>query len=194
MSLYNKARDWKDNAKQEPSDQVLHGIALAELIAYIEEAQDDEVSPVFRLADLLELYSSRLKQLGHEEHGRVHSTRLKERILAHLPGIRAHSEGRNILLAFDTDLGLALRKACEKDSDDEAMCLAAAANTVRRAMFQQQAVFTGSFDRECQIKSVPQSLISLVSMILNGPSIKSETVEDHSSSFGTLLSSYNYSY
>jgi len=83
----------------------LHGIALAELIAYIDEAHTDEVSPVFRLADLGELYSARLKQLGLEKLSRIHSTRLKERILAHLPGIRAHSEGRDVLLAFDTDVG-----------------------------------------------------------------------------------------
>ncbi len=122
VSLYNKARACNTDNKTKlvkSSDQVLHGIALA-LIVYIDEAQSDEVSPVFRLADLMELYSARLKQLGLEKQvGRIHSTRLKERILAHLPGIRAHSEGRDVLLAFDTDVGLALRKACEKDSDDE---------------------------------------------------------------------------
>lgn len=178
VSLYNRARACKDKTKLEKSsDEVLHGIALAELIAYIDEAQSDEVSPVFRLADLLALYSARLKKLGLEKQGRIHSTRLKERILAHLPGIRAHTEGRDVLLAFDTDVGLALRKACEKDSDDEAMCLAAAANIVRRDMFQQQSVFTGSFDPECQVKSVPQSLLSLVSMVLNGPNIKSSDGE-----------------
>ena len=55
-----------------------HGIALAELIAYIDEARtDDNVAPVFKLADLVRLYSTRL-ELKQRDH--PHSTRLKNRI------------------------------------------------------------------------------------------------------------------
>ena len=175
-ALYNRYRALKDTPKDgEHSSEVLHGIALAELISYIDEAQDCEVSPVFRLADLTKLYISRLEQLGVQNIGKVHSTRMKERLLAHLPGLRAHKEGRNVLLAFDTDIGIALRKACEKDCDDEGMCLTAAANVVRRDIFQQQSTFTGSYQNDCQVKSIPQSLVSSVSMILNGPSIECKT-------------------
>ena len=37
-------------------------------------------------------------------------------------------------------------------------------------MIEMQAKFTGSFDQDCQVKSVPHSLLALVNMIHNGPS------------------------
>jgi hypothetical protein len=175
-SLYNKAAALQDGGKQDRSDRVSHGIALAELLTYIDEARmDADIAPVFKLADLLRLYSTRLEQLGVEQHIRPHSTELKNRILAQFPDLSAHRDGRNILLAFNKDLGLALRKACDEDYDDEAICLARAAKIVRRDMFELQATFTGSFDQNCQVRSVPHSLLAMVAMILNGPNIKSQS-------------------
>ena len=44
-------------------------------------------------------------------------------------------------------------------------------------MFEMQAKFTGSFDQDCQAKSVPHSLLALVNMIHNdGPDIKSQSM------------------
>ncbi len=74
-------------------------------------------------------------------------------------------------------MGSALRKACDADYDDEAICLARAAKIVRRDMLKLQSIFTGTFDKDCQVKSVPHSLLALVSMIHNGPSIKSQGVD-----------------
>ena len=37
-------------------------------------------------------------------------------------------------------------------------------------MFELQAKFTGSFNQDCQVKSVPHSLLALVDMIHNGSS------------------------
>ena len=46
---------------------------------FIEEAHmDDGTAPVFKLADLAQLYTSRMEQLGVERDGRMHTTRLKE--------------------------------------------------------------------------------------------------------------------
>ena len=74
------------------------------------------------------------------------------------------------MLAFDEDIGLALGKACEHDSDSDAVHLACAAQIVRRHMFNSKP-FTGSFEEDCQLKSVLHSLLALVSMVLEGPSI-----------------------
>ncbi len=64
------------------SDKLSKGIALAELLAYIDEARmDEDVAPVFKLSDLVKLYASRLKELEVEQHARPHSTELKNRIL-----------------------------------------------------------------------------------------------------------------
>lgn len=41
-------------------------------------------------------------------------------------------------------------------------------------MLKLQATFAGSFDPDCQVRSVPHSLSAMVAMILNGPNIKSQ--------------------
>ena len=176
-ALYSKAAALRDHTDQEDeTTKVSHGIALAELLSYIEEArQDDEKKTVFKLADLTRLYSIRLQQLGAEQNVRTHSSRLKNRILAQNPDLSAHKEGCNVLIAFKQDIGPALHKICEdNDDDDEAICLSKAAKIVRRDMFKMKTVFMGSFDQDCQKKAVPHSLLALVSMILDGPNITAQ--------------------
>ena len=80
---------------------------------------DEDVAPVFKLVDLVKLYSARLQQFGIEQDTRPHSTDLKNRILAHFPDLKAYKEGRDVLLGFDRDMGAALRKLCKDDFDDE---------------------------------------------------------------------------
>ena len=41
---------------------------------------------------------------------------------------------------------------------------------MKRDMFEMQAKCTGSVDQDCQVKSVPHSLLALVNMIHNDPS------------------------
>ena len=66
ISLYNREREAK-SPEELDGNAVNHGIAFAKLVSYIEEAhKDNEIAPVFKLADLLNLYSNRLKELGTE--------------------------------------------------------------------------------------------------------------------------------
>ena len=82
----------------------------------------------------------------HTAWARFTSSQHSQRTLNHFPDIRANEEGRDILLAFDKDLGGALRKVCSEDCDDDAICLARAATIVGRDMLQMQATFTESFE------------------------------------------------
>ena len=173
-SLYNKARDTK--APESNADDVNHGIAFAGLISYIEEVRMDSlVAPVFKLTDLVNLYRTRLEQLGTHITGRIHSTKLKNRILSYFPDMNAHTQGRDVILVCNKDVGAALRKACEHDSDNDAVHLARAAKIVRRDMLKMKNEFNGSFDAQCQEKSVPVSLLALVSMVLYGTNITTQT-------------------
>ena len=64
---------------------------------YIEDARmDDQVAPVFKFTDLANLYSTRLKQLGTTVVGRIHSTKLKNRILGYFPDMEAHKQVRSL--------------------------------------------------------------------------------------------------
>ena len=66
------------------------------------------------------MYASRLEQLGIELTGEIHSTRLENRIVARIPSIHAYQEGREILLAFDSDIGTALKRPQRDESGKEA--------------------------------------------------------------------------
>ena len=78
VSLYNRARGTEKYSAESDADAVNHGIAFAELVSYIEDARmDNLVAPIFKLSDLVSLYSNRLKQLGTEVAGSIHSTKLK---------------------------------------------------------------------------------------------------------------------
>ena len=174
-SLYNRARADDPRDKDDDHTRKLEGIALAELVIFIEDSRSEEdVGPIYKLADLADMYTSRLNQLlGAHVIGRVHTTRLKDRILAMVPDLQEYKQGRDILLAFKDDVAMALRRARE-DCDNEAMHLARAATIVRRDMMAVENNFNGSFDHDCQHNSVPKSLLSLVNMLLYGPNIKNQ--------------------
>ena len=174
-TLYNRARTANSACANEDHAD-LHGIAFAELVAFMEDFRMEKgITPVFKLADLAHLYKTRLEQLGVVIEGRVHTSRLKLRLLSVFPDLTAHLQGRNVMLSFDDDIGGALMKACDHDSDHDAMHLARAAKVVRREMFKQNFKFNGSFTAECQQSVVPHSLLALVNMILEGPNIKHQT-------------------
>ena len=121
--------------------------------------------------DLTNLYSNRLRQLGTDITGRVHSTRLKNRILGYFADLEAHKQGREIVPVFNKDIGQALKKACEQDADDDAVQLPRPAIILPRDMFKMKAVFNNSFHSKCMGRSVPTSRLTLDGMVLNCPSI-----------------------
>ncbi|KAG0713757.1 hypothetical protein GWK47_015523 [Chionoecetes opilio] len=132
---------------------------------------DEDNSPVFKLSDVANLYKTGLEQLAATVTNRIHTTRLKDRLLSVFPDLRAHSQGRDTLLLFEKDIGPTLKKACDHDSD--AMHLVRAAQVVRRHFFQTR--FTFDFHADCQKDSVTPSLLALVNMILDGANIKHQT-------------------
>ena len=116
-----------------------------------------------KLADLARLYKTRLEQLGAAVEGRVHTSRLKIRLLSAFPDLRACLQGRNVMLTFHNDIGTALKKSCDHDSDQDTMHLVRAAKVVPREIFESSFTFNGSFS---EYNSVLQSLLALVKMIL----------------------------
>ena len=112
------------------------------------------------------MYSLRLAQLGVELSGRVHSTSLKDRILANVPGLQAHKKGRDIYQAFNDEVATALQQACERAFDNEAITLLKKTMIIRRDIMDMKSKFNGSFTDGCQQESVPESLKILIGMIL----------------------------
>ena len=82
--LQNRVRKAEsEGLKYTAKEREVSGIVFAELVLYIEEARlDEDTAQVFKLANLVELYHSGKQQLGVELETKVHSTRLKQRLLA----------------------------------------------------------------------------------------------------------------
>ena len=106
--LHNRVRKaWSEGPKYKAKEREVSGIVFAELVQYIEEAMlDEEIAQVFKLANLVELYQSRMQQLGVKLETKVHSTRLKQRLLAQFTDMRAHTHGRDVLLVFEEYVAL----------------------------------------------------------------------------------------
>ena len=140
-------------------------------MAYLEDMNSDENNaPVFKLTDIAQLYKTRLEQLGLTVGERIHTTRLKERLLSELPHLRAHSRGSDTLLSFEKDIGPALMIACQTDSD--AMHLMRAGQVVRIEILNSSSSFDGSFKENCQQRAVPPSLLAFINMVLDGTNIE----------------------
>ena len=90
--------------------------------------------------------------------------------------MRALTKGRDVLLVIEEDVGAAFTKACEMDSANDVVHLVRAAQTVHRQMFEEGEPFNG-FPEGCQEYSVPSRLHALVSMVLEGPSIKDQMAD-----------------
>ena len=138
LKLYNHAGVCKNNADNETNNYAtISGIVFAELVYVFRGGPyEGNIALVFKLADLVKLYESRSKQLQIETDEKVHSTRLKERLLKHLPDLRAHNKARDVFLVFQNDIGAALAKAVEQDDDDDAVQLAHAAKIARKDLFE----------------------------------------------------------
>ena len=70
----------------------------AELVSFIEKLRmfSTAMLPVFRLAEPVGKYTSRLKQLGGKKPARIHTTRLKDRILSQISALEEHKQGRDV--------------------------------------------------------------------------------------------------
>ena len=114
---YRKAQYVKE--EKEESEQPHHrldGIALAELVSYIEEFGTSTAKlPTFKLAFLADMYKSCLQRLGCDTTARVNTSRLKERLVFQIPGLQCYNKGRDVYLAFRDEVGFALHKAHEQD-------------------------------------------------------------------------------
>ena len=147
--LYNRVRSLERSKRAAVSNEdMINSLALAELVSYIEDARtESSIAPVFQLSDLVTLYTSRIKELGLNVEKRVHSTKLKERILASIPDLKAHPQGKQVRLAFESDIGHVLSAACDMDYDNDAVVLAKAARIIRRDLFDLRSStdeFSGS--------------------------------------------------
>lgn len=91
------------------------------------------------------------------------------------------------MVAFEEDIGSLISRALPGENDDNALYLERTANIVREEMFNESSSATGSVTQSSQKGSVPQALLSLVTMILEGPNAKRQLTGKPSQAAITLL-------
>ena len=174
--LYNRERTCLRATKRLEQEQGpehnAHPQAFSELVTYLVETNRSGEGPaVFRLADIVQLYTQRLEQLGVVTPA-VNATRLKDKLLSEIPELEAHKQGRDVLLAFEKDVAQALSEASDFYSD--AMILSKAANILRRHVLDHKSTFDGTFQEGCIEQAIPPILFQFVSMLEHGADIKSQ--------------------
>ena len=166
-----------------------HTIALADIVSYREDCKyDQSVAPVFPMPEIVNMYSDRLKQLEIDYLSTINSTKLKDKILANVTYLEAHKEGRVNLLAFNEVVSPALKKACEDDDfDSNFIQIHKTAKLIRNDMLHMSTQFSGSFPTDCQETAVPQSLLTLVNMLLYGTELTSDAYSQPALSLSQLI-------
>ena len=98
IELYRAANTKQLEGHYTDSERQLHGIALSEIISFIEENTVESINniPLFKLSDLTKMYAEALENMGYHVDSRIHSTRLKNRILAHFQDLKEFKEGREV--------------------------------------------------------------------------------------------------
>ena len=100
------------NKKKDGVENKADSLVLAELVSYIEECRSDETLPVFKLSNLRKLYESRLKEKDPSFSGKVNTTRLKERLMSLVPDLKAQTQGREVMMMLNSDIGEVIKIAC----------------------------------------------------------------------------------
>ena len=100
----------------------------------------------------------------------VNSTRLKEQLLSHIPELETHQKGRDVLIAFKTDIGSILADASKYG---EAIHLAKAADIIRKEMLNHKTKRNNQFEEGSGEESIPPSLLQFVCNVEHGVDIKS---------------------
>lgn len=157
------------------SDKQGRDRAFAELVMHVESALE-QGTYMFPLAELHAAYEERLKEFNIDTS--INRSRLKKELLDFFQKyeIQEQSDGKRIILIFPDGMQELLHSTTQCKS--EVVQMASVAKIIRDEMFQTECKFKfdGHFPSNCQKDSVPYKLKLLVSMILNGPSLKNEDI------------------
>lgn len=171
--FYTQVRSCERKAKDSENEPDFLNLAFSELVMYMETSSEE----IFKLAELRKMINDRLQQLQGDNALSISSHRLQEKLLKYFPDLRSQSDPpKPTILAFDKDISEIVRAAANREAPDHFIDLAKVANTCRAEMFDlKDTTFRGSLIQEEQ--DVPLSLVTLIRMLLHGPSIVDQSEE-----------------
>ena len=173
-ALYNCLKSFhRTKSVQETEDAIRKGVVLAEIIDYLRDMVEssNDIS-VFKLSSIKKLFCDRLVAYGAtaESVKNVHSTRLKNDILHHIPELEEEKQGNNVLLTPKEETGTAIYQACLENDQDDGICLSKAANIIMKHVFLHKIEDPAQF-LASQEASVPPSLVTFISKLISGTCI-----------------------
>ena len=171
---YRSLKRKEDNMDEDSLNEMMNeSRAFVELTTYIEKSVDEGIL-LFKLSEIHAMYEARLRDLGIPKQ--INKTRLKTSLLDHFSDAQEQHDGKHIVIVFKEAMHSLLKDALKKrDVSDDANNLAKVASIVRKDILEHKGFsFAGCFPFECQEKSIPTSLRSLVSMIINGLNLKDQ--------------------
>ena len=164
----------EDNMDDDSLNEMINeSRAFVELTTYIETSVD-QGKMLFKLSELHSMYEARLLDLGIPKQ--INKTRLKTSLSDHFSDAQEQLDGKNVVIVSKEAMHSLLKESLKKrDISDDANNLAKVASIVRNDILEHKGFsFAGCFPLECQEKSIPTSLKSLVSMIINGLNLKDQ--------------------
>ena len=176
-SFHNKHRS---HQRSKLSDKQLQTLLLeervkAELIDSI-KADAAEGEHIFPFADLMRLYNGRRSDLGLPTRSR--GTAIKNDLLEAFKGdLEERGEGNQAkTLVFTHRLNTLVKEAVSRRKlDDDMKAIVSTAKIIREDIFNHNGFsFKGNFKKSCQNDSIPASLKTLMSMIINGTGLKDQ--------------------
>ena len=161
----------KQNTKNGSSEsaKVFSEQAYQEVVQWIKDRYANGETN-FLLKDLWDFWLERRKEHGLDAV--QNRTIFKERLLAEFAGeMSEHNyEGRKVALCFNQGLKEVINAVIkERNFSEDMKVLIKASKIIRNDMFNHKSFsFEGKFNSECQRESIPASLHSLISLIING--------------------------
>lgn len=124
---------------------------------------------IFKLTKLRKIYSHSVTELGFQVNSRVNKTHLKNQILEKMPELEVATKGQeDVFLVYRSDIAKAVTRCHESAIDNENAILKQAAKIIKEDMFKMDDTdFSGTFESNCQVNAVHQSLLQLVNLLLN---------------------------
>lgn len=178
-NIYNRCRIFTEN--QSSLDHTIEGICFSQLISHIEEVKMTTENPIFKMSGLVNFYTHRLEELSKLHNSsridwKVHSTRLRAKIVSHFDDLVEELVGKEYVLLTKNTINRCIKTIC-KDTYDEALDAKRIANTIRKSLKEKVQQFKGNFENNCQEDSVDPLLLYLINSVLYGNTIsaKSET-------------------
>ena len=164
----------KSSSCQQPYDPLV----IAELLAFV---KFNHFPYPHKLSALRKLYDDRIQTLGSEWTGlNVHPSRFKDHLLKKLGSDwSAYNEGKEVYISHKKTVGVALAEIARPQvTEEEAEKIVDVAVMLRKYILQKQMPFGGSFNSQSQSGPVPQPLLTLIGVLLEGSSSITQRLQD----------------